>query len=102
MKGQEAAFERSSVSGMNLRGGAWTPARSGRTLEVKSPYTGRALGTVPDSGALTACSIFIDSMTTTAAPAATTAPGAAVRTTVPWSGEISLPSGSVIVRMRPE
>jgi malonate-semialdehyde dehydrogenase (acetylating) / methylmalonate-semialdehyde dehydrogenase len=51
MKGQEAAFERSSVSGMNLRGGAWTPARSGRTLEVKSPYTGRALGTVPDSGA---------------------------------------------------
>jgi malonate-semialdehyde dehydrogenase (acetylating) / methylmalonate-semialdehyde dehydrogenase len=36
-------------SGLNLRGGVWAPARSGRELEVRSPYTGQAIGSVPDS-----------------------------------------------------
>src|SRR5687768_10471955 len=36
-------------SGMNLRGGVWAPARSGRELEVESPYTGQTIGSVPDS-----------------------------------------------------
>jgi malonate-semialdehyde dehydrogenase (acetylating) / methylmalonate-semialdehyde dehydrogenase len=31
----------------NLAGGAWRSAESGRALEVKSPYTGRAIGNVP-------------------------------------------------------
>lgn len=30
-------------------GGLWTPARSGRELVVTSPYTGEAMGRVPDS-----------------------------------------------------
>jgi malonate-semialdehyde dehydrogenase (acetylating) / methylmalonate-semialdehyde dehydrogenase len=30
----------------NLAGGVWQPATRGRTLEVKSPYTGRTVGTV--------------------------------------------------------
>src|SRR5882672_11476052 len=30
----------------NLTGGAWRPTTRGRTLEVKSPYTGRVIGTV--------------------------------------------------------
>lgn len=35
----------------NLVGGAWQPPAHGRTLEVKSPYTGRAIGTVGLSNA---------------------------------------------------
>ena len=35
--------------GMNLRGGVWAAARSGRELAVQSPYTGQAIGSVPDS-----------------------------------------------------
>jgi malonate-semialdehyde dehydrogenase (acetylating)/methylmalonate-semialdehyde dehydrogenase len=37
--------------GKNLLGGTWVPARSGAEVVVESPYTGHAVGRVPDSSA---------------------------------------------------
>ena len=42
----------SGRNGNNLIGGAWEPAASGETLEVKSPYTGACVGSVPNSSSV--------------------------------------------------
>jgi malonate-semialdehyde dehydrogenase (acetylating)/methylmalonate-semialdehyde dehydrogenase len=39
------------ISGANLRGGAWHQPAAGARIEVRSPYNGELLGSVPDSDA---------------------------------------------------
>src|SRR5690606_908801 len=65
------------------------------------PTSTRTSATVPGAVASTACSIFMDSMTTTGAPAPTDVPVGVARTTVPWRGDRISSMGPCLAPDRP-
>jgi malonate-semialdehyde dehydrogenase (acetylating)/methylmalonate-semialdehyde dehydrogenase len=60
------------IEGANLAGGAWQPARGSTRIEVRSPYNGALLGSVPESNAFDVAEVV--SAAVAAAPAWARAP----------------------------